>query len=137
MRCGGDQAVEHGRTVFHIVDVHQNGDKFITPQARQNITVAQRLLHAGGQCDQQMVTRIMPVPVVDGLETIEVKKNHDDALPAAQGLRACLRHAFGQQGAVGQLGQAVIAGDEFEFGGTRTDQCPDDNKLAQSAAQIE
>ncbi len=82
--------------------------KFISAHARDRVHIAHSGTESAGDFDQQQVARRMTVRVVEGLEIVQVQKQHGAAKPAAFSRRHGLIQPIGQQTAVGQLGQRVI-----------------------------
>ena len=114
--CGRfEQAIEHRYAGRDIVEILQHGDEFVAAETRQRVALTQRLLHARGDGDQQLVAGLVPVPVIDGLEAVEVEVGDGQRIAAAQGLRHRLAHAVGEQDAIGQRRQCVVVGDVFEL----------------------
>ncbi|OIQ63591.1 hypothetical protein GALL_548680 [mine drainage metagenome] len=70
------QAVEHRHTGLAIAQIQQHRHKFVTPHARQRVTLTQHLLHAVGHRHQQGIAGIMTMAIIDDLETIQIEIDH-------------------------------------------------------------
>lgn len=102
MRCRVKQAKKHGDAAGGVFDIDQNGDKFVTPEARQSVAFAHAVFHAFGQRDQQPVTGLMAGVVVNKFESVNVNRpppaiayaGLPGPLPGADGLPAA--HGWGK-----------------------------------------
>ena len=115
VRSGVEQAIEHRHAGGDIVEVLQHGDEFVAAKPRERVAFAQRLLHARGDGNQQLVAGLVTVLVIDRLETVEVEIRHGQHVVAALRLRHRLPHTVGEQHAIGQRRQGVVMGDVFEL----------------------
>ena len=75
-RCCMQQALQHGLAVRGLGQVHEHHHKLVTPHACQRIAFAQRFFHAFRQSHQQLVTHVVPVHVVHGLESVQIEVGH-------------------------------------------------------------
>ena len=115
VRSGVEQAIEHRHAGGDIVEVLQHGDEFVAAKPRERVAFAQRLLHARGDGDQQLVAGLVAVLVIDRLETVEVEIGHGQHVVAALRLRHRLPHTVGEQHAIGQIGQRVIVRNALQL----------------------
>ena len=100
-RRRGQQAGEHRHAGLEVGQVEQHGDELVATDAGEGVAFAQDLLHAGGDGDQQLVARGMPVLVVDGLEAVQIEKGDRQQAPIPLRLGHALAQAVGQEDAIG------------------------------------
>ena len=68
-----------------------------------------------GDFFKHQIAGFVTIGVVDGFETIQINQCHACALAGASGQGNGSAQPVGQQGAVGQAGEHVVAGQAFEF----------------------
>ena len=107
LRSRLQQAVQQGRAGGLVLQIRQHHHKLITAQTGQRVTFSHHLLHVVRQGHQHLVANRMTIPVIDGLEAVEVQVAHGDGRPMATGLNQALPEPVRQQNAVGQVGQGV------------------------------
>ena len=86
----------------------QQGDEFLAAIAAEQVGRAQLLAQRSGHRDQCLVSRRMAVAVVQGLEVVEVEKQHGDR--PGQALVEHVKRRFGPRPSVEQAGERVAVG---------------------------
>ncbi len=97
------------------------GRELVAAQPGGGVALPDRVLESAGGLDQQLVPRLVPDRVVDGLEAVEIDEQHGRVPqghapvggPAA-GERVL--DALGEQGAVGQVRERVVLGVVLQLG---------------------
>ena len=92
---------------------HQH--ELIAPQSGCGVGVADMAGQALGDFFKHQIAGFVTIGVVDGFETIQINQCHACALAGASGQGNGSAQPVGQQGAVGQAGEHVVAGQAFEF----------------------
>ena len=106
----GDDLLGDDGDVLAPADVGNQHHEFVATEARDDIRIAEAGQQAARDLDQQMVTDLVAVGVVDWLETVEVDEHHGKArVGAARAPDAALREV-GKQHAVWQAGELVVRG---------------------------
>ena len=100
---------------FLIAQIQQQGDKLIAANAGKGIAFAQHLLHILGQSDQQLVTDLVPVAIVDVLESVKIHVGQRQHHPAAGFSGHRLGQTIGQQHPVRQICQGIIVREMFKL----------------------
>ena len=131
---GGQQAAHQRPAAVGIGQLTQHGDELVAAQTGERVALAHRLAHAPRQRHQQLVTGVVPLRVIDGLEAVEVDIDHGQALATALSAGHGLVQAIGKQDSVGQRGQRVVMRDALELAlmlllrrdvGEKPDEVPD------------
>ena len=109
---GVDERVQRplgeGHRVALGVVAHEEDEELVPAQPGDDLGGAVGRLQAARHRHQDLVAHLVPEPVVDGLEAVEVEDEHGDrsrrALPLGQGVG----EAVGEQRAVGKAGERVV-----------------------------
>ena len=104
----GQQLARDGARLDRRVQVGQADRELVAAQPRDRVGPAQRGAQPLGDLAQQQVAGVVAERVVDVLEAVEVEQQQADVGPVAVGGGQRLLEPVGQQGAVGQPGQAVV-----------------------------
>ena len=112
---GGQQAVNQRGAGGHVWQFGEDGDKFVAAQPGDGVAFAQAALHPLGHGHQQHVARRVAVGVVDCLEAVQIDIRHGQQQAVAAGLRQGVAQPIGQQHAVGQAGERIVVGNEFQL----------------------
>ena len=107
-RRGLEHAFEQRLAIAGVLEVDQYRDELVATDPGQRIAFAQGAFHALAQSDQEAVTRDVPVPVVDGLEAVQIEEDHADRPLAPLALHNGLLEAVCQQHTVGQAREQVV-----------------------------
>lgn len=78
-----------GNRVFAITKLSQQHNKFITAKASDRVNLAQAGLQAIGYLQQQQITRLVPVSVIQGLEPVQAKEDQCVVASTARAGRPC------------------------------------------------
>jgi hypothetical protein len=89
--------------------VHRH-DELVAAQARDGVFVAEQAPQAAGDLAEQQVAHVVAEVVVDRLEVVQVDEEHRHLGVVAAGAAQHAVDAVGQQGPVGQAGEAVEVG---------------------------
>ena len=102
--------------------VLQHHHELVSTQARHGIEFAHMALEAARHFREQHVAHLMPARVVQGLEVVQVYKQHGRRHSRAAAAGQHLLQAVYQQAAVGQLGQGIVKSQVagFFLGGLAT-----------------
>ena len=129
--------------IFRLGQVAQHHDELIATEAAEQVVVAQVLVQAGGCGLQQRIAGGVAEAVVDGLEAVQVDEQHGQRATAV----ACFLDGFGglfaEQYAVGQAGQQVVVGQQFDalvgfaLAGDVTEQDNEPRRQAVTAVQFD
>ncbi len=106
--AGDDPFGDHGR-IFRILHL-EHDDELIAPQSREGVLCTQQRGDPLADLDQQLVTKLVTVGIVDRLEAVQVAEHHREAELPALRLLDRLLDAVLQQHPVGQLGQRIMQG---------------------------
>ena len=99
-----------------VLQVLAQHDELVTTQPGEGVSRSQRSAQPPRDGGEQLVTDVVPVPVVDGLETVEVGVQHRRDAVGTPGAGHRLFETFLQQGAVGEAGQRVVQAVVIEPG---------------------
>ena len=88
----------------------QDDHEFIAAQARDRVRLANATLNPLRNLNQQKVSRLVSVPVIDGLEVIQVEVNQGKPAVRSLRLNQSVRQAFVKFDSVGQAGEQVKVG---------------------------
>ena len=94
--------------VFANADVRQKNHEFVAAESTRGIASAYRCERAPRGLAQNLVACGMAVPIVDGLEPIEVEQQDGDLTVFAMGLENGQIETVGKQGAIGKSGERVV-----------------------------
>lgn len=72
-------------------------------------------VHFADGCDEtvrygseQLIANLVPMGIVDNLESVEVDEEHGDATPAPASDRQGLRHSIFEESGIGELGDRIV-----------------------------
>ncbi len=91
-----------GLAIGNMGDDHR---EFVPATTRHRINLTQYRTDSGGNLLQEPVSHVVSVGVVDGLEVIDIDKQHTQHGGIALGVRDFQREAVVEQQPVGQVGQ--------------------------------
>ena len=111
------QAVDRGDTFVVVDQVAEQDNKFIAAQARHGVAAAHTGAQPARHFDQHPVAGRMAQAVVDFLEAIQIQVADGNVQTTAPATPNRLRQTVGDQQAVGQTGQRIVAGNTFQVGG--------------------
>ncbi|MNM41348.1 hypothetical protein D3C81_521640 [compost metagenome] len=97
---------DHRRIVRRIDGQHDH--ELVAAEAGEGVLRPQLRPHALGHRDQQAITQLVAIGIVDGLEAVQVAEHHRHRLLAALRLLDGLLDPILQQHAVRQLGQRIV-----------------------------
>ena len=93
-----------------MIQRRQEDGEFVTAKTRDHVVFAQLRTHAGGHGDQDGITGRMAVGVVDVFEAVAVEEQHGDFIVGRVGCAQGSRQPRSKVGAIGQVGERVMAG---------------------------
>ena len=115
---GIENALGEGEGVALVAEVGHHEAEFVAAQPADGIAFPHLQLQATTHFDQDLVADRRAERVVEHPETVEVEQDQRRAPLEAAGGEQCLVEAVGEQGAVGQAGQRVVARQVLDaFGG--------------------
>ena len=91
------------------IDPRQQDHELVAPQPRHRIGLASHSrTQSTGDLDEQQVTHVMPIGVIDRFQSIKVDEQHGEFGPIAFHLRQRLIQTIVQQRTVRQIGEYVV-----------------------------
>jgi hypothetical protein len=96
--------------VAQILQVFQHQYKFVTPQARGKICMAQSPFQASGHIHQETITNGVSMDIINGLEIIEIEHPHGQQSLMARCPGAGVAQTPGKAESIGQTGEAIVVG---------------------------
>ncbi len=116
---GRDQALCQGFDRIGIASPGDEHGEFVAAEPRHRVLRAQLQADAVGDGAEHRVARQMAEPFVHGLESVEVEAEHGRRAAAQAQLGDPLLQPVVEQGAVRQVGQAIVPGHvgDLPFGG--------------------
>ncbi|MNN07021.1 hypothetical protein D3C81_1198350 [compost metagenome] len=105
---GGEEFFRDAVGLLRVVDVAEDHHELIGTVAKHRVRIAHAGQQLSGDPFEHLVTRRMAQRIVDALEAIQTEKHHHQlfVMPSAHGHG--LTQAITEQGAVGQLREAVV-----------------------------
>jgi hypothetical protein len=108
------QALDQGLAGRCRGEIGEDGGELVATQPRDRVHIAQRGAHPARDLDQQPVTDLVAMGVVDRLETIQIDVGEREELVIAPHPPHVLAQPVGEQRPVRQAGQGVVPGDVLE-----------------------
>lgn len=100
--------------IFWVGKVVQYYDEFVVIEVFEQIVVVQVLVQVCGGCFEQCIFGGMVEGVVDGFEIVQVNEQYCQWCFVIVGFFDCIGCLFVQQYVVGQVGQQVVVGQQFD-----------------------
>ena len=107
---GAHYLFHHQLGIAAVGQPRQRHDKFVATDPRHGVAGAHEFFQAAGDFDQDLVAGAVAEGIIDQLEAIQVNEQYTHMAVVAPGKLAGLGQPVFQQGAVGQLGEHIVAG---------------------------